>query len=275
MREMIKDRMRLLSSPLERACPELYSGGCDGNAREQGCVSPLFNNEAHKHTPPPLSRGESRKPPLFKLAMALMMFVCFSPAAQAQHPGYTQLSDLTKFKQQFAEVSQKTNSIKSDFTQEKSLSMLSDKITSKGKFWYRKPDMLRMEYTHPFNYLMILNKDNVYIKDGQKENKVSTRSNKVFKQINKIVVDCIQGTALNSGDFKSAVYESKGNYLVALSPINKQLSEFFKTIEITIDKKDYSVSTIQMLESSGDSTTLHFTNKEINATIPDALFAIK
>src|SRR4051812_25981315 len=85
------------------------------------------------------------------MCMVVALF-CFTLTAQAQHPGYTQLIDLTKFKQQFAEVSQKTNSIKSDFTQEKSLSMLSDKITSKGKFWYRKPDMLRMEYTQPFNY---------------------------------------------------------------------------------------------------------------------------
>ncbi|WPU98770.1 outer membrane lipoprotein carrier protein LolA [Mucilaginibacter sp. cycad4] len=207
--------------------------------------------------------------------MILVAFICLTFNAYAQHAGYTQLTDLTKFKQQFAEVAEKTNSIKSDFTQEKSLSMLSEKISSKGKFWYRKPNMLRMEYTQPFSYLMIMNKDNVYIKDGQKENKVSTRSNKVFKQINKIVVDCIQGTALNSADFKSAVYENKGTYLVSLSPVNKQLSEFFKTIEITVDKKDYSVNTIQMLESSGDSTTLRFTNKEINANIPDALFVIK
>lgn len=210
-----------------------------------------------------------------KLILLFCIFLGFTITAQAQRAGYTQLNDLTKFKQQFAEVAQKTESIKSDFTQEKSLSMLSEKITSKGKFWYRKPNMLRMEYIQPFSYLMILNKDNVYIKDGQKENKVSTRSNKVFKQINKIVVDCIQGTALNSGDFKSAVYENKGTYLVSLSPINKQLSEFFKTIEITVDKKDYSVNTIEMLEASGDSTTLHFINKEINANIPDALFAIK
>ncbi|QTE44121.1 MULTISPECIES: LolA family protein [Mucilaginibacter] len=209
------------------------------------------------------------------MAIFFLAFFCFTAIAQAQHSGYTQLSDLTKFKQQFADVAAKTNSIKSDFTQEKSLSMLSEKITSKGKFWYRKPNMLRMEYTQPFSYLMILNKDNVYIKDGQKENKVSTRSNKVFKQINKIVVDCIQGTALSSGDFKSAIYENKGTYLVLLSPVNKQLSDFFKTIEITVDKKDYSVNTIEMLEGSGDSTTLHFTNKEINANIPDALFAIK
>jgi outer membrane lipoprotein-sorting protein len=267
MRKIIKDRILVFSSPLDR--------GCDGHEREQGCVSALFVNEAQKHTPPPLSRGESHRPLLFKLAIILAAFICLTFNAHAQHAGYTQLTDLTIFKQQFAEVAEKTNSIKSDFTQEKSLSMLSEKITSKGKFWYRKTNMLRMEYTQPFNYLMILNKDNVYIKDGQKENKVSTRSNKVFKQINKIVVDCIQGTALNSGDFKSAVYENKGTYLVSLSPVNKQLSAFFKTIEITVDKKDYSVNTIEMLESSGDSTTLHFTNKEINANIPDALFAIK
>lgn len=263
MREMIKNEISAFSSPLER--------GCGGNEREQGCVSALFINKAHK----PLSRGESRWPLLFKWVIMLMVVAGSAITAQAQHAGYTQLSDLSKFKQQFAEVAAKTNSIKSDFTQEKSLSMLSEKITSKGKFWYRKTNMLRMEYTQPFSYLMILNKDNVYIKDGQKENKVSTRSNKVFKQINKIVVDCIQGTALNSGDFKSAVYENKGTYLVSLSPVNKQLSEFFKTIEITVDKKDYSVNTIEMLEGSGDSTTLHFTNKEINANIPDALFAIR
>jgi outer membrane lipoprotein-sorting protein len=194
---------------------------------------------------------------------------------KAQHTGYTQLTDLTKFKQQFTEVAQKTQTIKSDFTQEKNLSMLSEKITSKGKFWFKKNNMLRMEYSKPFEYLMILNKDNVYIKDGQKENKVSTRSNKVFKQINKIVLDCIQGTALGSADFKSAVYESKGSYLISLSPVDKQMSGFFKTINITVDKKDYSVDTIEMLEESGDSTTLRFTNKEINAQIADTLFAIK
>ena len=47
MRKIIKDRILVFSSPLER--------GCDGNECEQGCVSPLFVNETQKHTPPPLS----------------------------------------------------------------------------------------------------------------------------------------------------------------------------------------------------------------------------
>ena len=122
---------------------------------------------------------------------------------------------------------------------------------------------------------MILNKDNVYVKDGKNETKVSTRSNKIFQQINKITVDCVQGTVLSNPDFKTRILENKNNYLVELSPVSKGLKEFFKTIKVYIDRKDYAVNTIEMDENSGDDTTLHFTNRELNIAIPDALFVIK
>jgi outer membrane lipoprotein-sorting protein len=194
---------------------------------------------------------------------------------KAQPPGYTPLPDLVKFKQQFTAIAKQTESIKSDFSQEKNVSMLSEKILSEGKFWFKKDNLLRMEYTKPFAYLIILNKDNMYIKDGKNENKVSVRSNKTFQQINKIIVDCVQGTVFNSPDFATSVYENKGNYLVELSPTAKGLREFFKSIDVIIDKKDYSVSSIDMNESSGDNTIIHFTNRALNTPIPDALFAIK
>lgn len=188
---------------------------------------------------------------------------------------YTPVSDVTRFKDQFAVTAKKIETIKSDFTQEKNLSMLSEKIVSKGKFWFKKDNLLRMEYTKPFDYLMILNKDNVYVKDGKNETKVSTRSNKIFQQINKITVDCVQGTVLSNPDFKTRILENKNNYLVELSPVSKGLKEFFKTIKVYIDRKDYAVNTIEMDENSGDDTTLHFTNRELNIAIPDALFTIK
>lgn len=195
--------------------------------------------------------------------------------ARAQHAGYTQLTDLSKFKEQFTATAQKTNSIKSDFVQEKNLSMLAEKITSKGKFWFKKDNMVRMEYTQPSKYLMIINKDNILVKDEQKENKINTRSNKLFQQINKIIVDCVQGSILSNPDFKVKVFENKSNYLVELSPLSKGIKDFFKSINISVDKKDNSVSNIDMQEPSGDNTTIHFINKEINASLPDALFAAK
>ena len=193
---------------------------------------------------------------------------------KAQYAGYTPLADLAKFKELFSVEAQKVTSIKSDFVQEKNLSMLSEKITSKGKFWFKKDNRVRMEYNQPFQYLMIINKDKVYVKDGQKENTISTKSNKLFQQINKITVDCVQGTVLTNPDFSTRVFENKGAYLVELSPISKNLKEFFKTIVVLVEKKDYSVTRIEMNENSGDNTIIHFVNKEMNTSLPDALFAI-
>lgn len=194
---------------------------------------------------------------------------------KAQYPGYTAVADLVKFKTAFAAVALKTTSIKSDFTQDKNLSMLSEKITSKGNFWFKKDSRVRMEYTQPFKYLMILNKDKVYVKDGAKESKVSTKSNKMFQQINKIMIDCMQGTMLDNTDFKTRVFENKTAALVELTPVSKGMKEMFKSINVVVDKKDFSVTSIQMLELSGDNTIMRFTNKELNAAIADNLFDIK
>jgi outer membrane lipoprotein-sorting protein len=85
----------------------------------------------------------------------------------------------------------------------------------------------------------------------------------------------MQGTMLDNTDFKTRVFENKTNALVELTPVSKGMKEMFKSINVTVDKKDFSVTSIQMLELSGDNTIMRFTNKELNASIPDTLFDIK
>lgn len=206
---------------------------------------------------------------------SLLLALVLGFAVKAQYPGYTAVSDLAKFRASFAAAAQNTSSIKADFVQDKNLAMLSEKITSKGNFWFKKDSRVRMEYNQPFKYLMILNKDKAYVKDGAKESKVSTKSNKVFQQINKIMIDCMQGTTLDNSDFKTRVFENKTSALVELTPVTRGMKEMFKSINVIVDKKDFSVSSIQMLELSGDNTIMRFTNKELNAAIPDNLFDIR
>jgi outer membrane lipoprotein-sorting protein len=194
---------------------------------------------------------------------------------QAQYAGYKPVADMAAFKEQFAAATRYTQTIKADFVQEKNLSMLSEKITSKGKFWFKKDNLVRMEYNQPFQYLVIINKNNVFVKDGQKENKISAKSNKFFQQINRMMVDCMQGTALSNPDFKVAVFESAPAYMIVLSPVAKGMKDYFKNINIILSKKDYSVNRLEMYEQSGDNTLISFINKELNASIADALFAIK
>jgi len=199
----------------------------------------------------------------------------YAVTLQAQYPGYKPVADINIFKTQFAAAAQKMQTIKADFVQEKNLSLLSEKITSKGKFLFKKDNLVRMEYTTPFQYLVIINNNNVFVKDGQKENRISTKSNKLFQQINRMMVDCVQGTALANTDFTVAVFESAQAYLIELSPVAKGMKDYFKNIHVILSKKDYTVNKLEMYEQSGDNTLISFLNKEMNVSIADALFTIK
>ena len=201
--------------------------------------------------------------------------IFFMHLLQAQYAGFAPIKDVTTFEKDFAAATQKVQTIQSRFVQEKELSMLSEKITSKGKFWFKKDNKVRMEYTEPFKYLMVINNDKVYVKDAQKENRISAKSNKMFQQLNRIMIDCMQGTTLDNPDFKNRIFENRNAWLVELVPVAKGLKGLFKHINVLVDKKDYMVTSIEMMELSGDNTTIRFMNKELNTNIQDALFIIK
>jgi outer membrane lipoprotein-sorting protein len=202
------------------------------------------------------------------------IFCALTLGTDAQHPGFKPLGDMTAFNAAFSAASKQTQSIKADFVQEKELSMLSEKISSKGKFWFKRNNRVRMEYTQPFQYLVVINNNNVFVKDGQKENRVSTKSNKVFQQINRLMVDCVRGTALSNPDFAVRVFDNANAYLIELSPVAKAMKDYFKNINIVVSKKDYAVNKLEMYEQSGDNTIISFTNRELNAAVSDALFAV-
>lgn len=209
-----------------------------------------------------------------RLIMLLSCIVCVT-CTQAQVAGFKAVADVTSFKQQFAKASQATQTIQSDFVQEKNLSMLSDKIVSKGKFWFKKENKVRMEYSTPSYYLLVMNGKDIKTKDGQKESRVSAKGNKMFEQINRITVDCVQGNVLGNADFKTNILENAQSYLLEMTPVNKTLAQYFKTIHLLVDKKDYSVSVIRMFEAGGDDTSISFVHKQLNVNIADAVFAVK
>src|SRR5687767_3937625 len=86
------------------------------------------------------------------LIITLFSFVS-SLAAYAQYPGYNSISDLSSFKKKFATESAKVLSITSDFKQDKTLTALTETITSSGKFRFKRNNKVRIEYVKPFAYL--------------------------------------------------------------------------------------------------------------------------
>jgi outer membrane lipoprotein-sorting protein len=52
------------------------------------------------------------------------------------------------------------------------------------------------------------------------------------------------------------------------------MKDYLAKIEIMINKKDYTVDGLKMIELSGDYTLISFQNKELNAEIPADIFRI-
>lgn len=185
------------------------------------------------------------------------------------------VKDTTALKQKIESMSKATMSIESDFIQEKNLSMLSEKIISKGHFVFKKENLLRWEYSSPSKYLIVINKDKVVIKDEKKTTKYDMNSNKVFKEINDIMLSCVQGTIFKSNKFKTSYYENEKFYKLELIPQVKNMKETFKKINLYFDKTVTSVAKMEMIESNEDLTSIDFTNKKLNAPIAESIFIVK
>ncbi|HEV8506573.1 MAG TPA: outer membrane lipoprotein carrier protein LolA, partial [Chitinophagaceae bacterium] len=196
--------------------------------------------------------------------LMLLLALVSVEEAVAQHSGFTELTNLVEFKKKFAEEGKKILSIRSSFRQEKTLSMLEEKIISEGKFNYKREKKVRLEYQKPFRYLLIINGDQLLIRDDQKESRISASSSKLFQQINRIIVDCVNGAILDNKDFSPRVFQNEKMYLLEMSPTSKAIKDFFQKISVLVDKKDWTVVNITLLEPGSDNTIILFTDKVIN-----------
>lgn len=190
----------------------------------------------------------------------------------AQYPGYKAITNLNAVRSEFITAAAKVQSLESDFVQEKTLFALTEKITSHGKFWFKRDSKIRMDYVAPFDYKMIINGSRMYVRDGQKESQVNIRSNKLFQQVNQIMISCMQGTVLENKEFNTRIFENGPNLLMELTPVGGNLKQLFEAILLTIEKKDSSPVAIQLNESSGDTTLITLSNKKVNGVLRDEIF---
>ena len=195
--------------------------------------------------------------------------------AYAQPKGFTTVKNLGAFQQSLSKTSAAVQTIQSDFSQVKNLFLLSDKIKSKGKFYFKKEDKVRIEYTTPFTYLLVMNAGQILVKDEQKTNKVNTRNSKTMQSVNRVMVDCMRGTVLSNPDFKTTVYENGQSYLLSMVPATEGMKKMFRQIDVYMNKSNYDVHRLSMVEQGGDYTDMDFTNPKHNLPLNDALFKVK
>ena len=87
-------------------------------------------------------------------------------------------------------INRKSASIKTiscSFTQEKKMSMLNDKLVSRGVMYYSNAGKLRWEYTSPYSYILVINNNTVTMKSGSRKSTVDMSTSKLFQAIARIM----------------------------------------------------------------------------------------
>jgi outer membrane lipoprotein-sorting protein len=205
----------------------------------------------------------------------ISLFTCFVFSLSAQIPAIP-MKDVAGFKEKLVTMSDKVNTIESDFIQEKNLSMLSNKIISKGQFWYKKDNNIRWEYIQPYHYLIIISNNKIFIKEDKNQKQYDIQSNKMFQEMNKFISGCIQGDILkNEKEYSVGYFEDDNNYFVSLVPKAEALRKMLNEVQIWFNRNDLTVFRIKMIESGGDYTRISFTNKKLNTDIPIEKFSFK
>lgn len=211
-----------------------------------------------------------------RTGIPLLFILLWIPSFVTAQAGFRSMADPAGFRKKFEESTRKIHSISSVFVQEKNMSALSEKITSRGTFTFQKEKSLRWEYTQPYPYLIILHNDKILVRDDSKVSKFDVQSNKVFREINTIILGCVQGTLLQDARRFSSVYlENSDLFMVKLTPLTSPMKESLSEIRIFFDKNDLTVTRLEMQERSGDYTNIVFSQKKFNIPYPDDTFKIK
>lgn len=202
-------------------------------------------------------------------SLSLYSLCCF-----AQNDSFVPMKAVDSFKENLQKTTKSTETISSDFIQSKYLSFLSEEIESTGSFSFKKENLLRWEYTEPFEYLIILNDSKLQIKDEEDVSNFDLESNQTFQKINDLIINSVQGNILDDELYEMDFKENKEHFFVELQPKEAQMSEYMNAIHLYFNRENYSIVKIKMLEGSGDYTIIKFSNQKLNTSISDELFSI-
>lgn len=169
--------------------------------------------------------------------------------------------DIERIREDIVSMSDSLLSIDCDFTQIKESSLLSDKAVSTGHLTYRKPDYLEWSYKTPFVLTLTVNGSVTSLnRDGHME-ELGGRQARMTSELTRLIVSNINGRILTDNKmFSSSLSVAGGQIAITLYPRNKEMKKMWKTLVLYYDMDCRHARKFEMLEQSGDLTTITFNN---------------
>ncbi len=205
-----------------------------------------------------------------KISFCLIVFLG-SLASILTAQNLVPLQNPDEFLAKLKESSKNTQTLQADFTEEKFLSYLKEPQKSTGVFYYKKENMLRWEKIKPTPYILIIQGNQVKLKENGKEVDVSS-FNQMMGKIKELMISLINGDFHKSKAFVPRYFSDSKFYVVNLIPKSSRLAKVFDHIQLTFYKDNLLLKELTFFEKSGDKSVMRFYNDKVNESLSNTLF---
>jgi outer membrane lipoprotein-sorting protein len=162
--------------------------------------------------------------------------------------------------------------LKADFTQKRHLRILEAPLISKGRLYYRAPDLLRWEYSSPVRSVMLKRGEGItvyqFLEGAWKAD--SSQAVEVRRMIFAEINRWLKGRFNEASGFTPS-YDSGPPVRITMSP-REEFKRFLDRIELIFSERPGIIRSVEMIESQEARTRIEFTNLEIDAHIPAGIF---
>lgn len=203
--------------------------------------------------------------------IALVAIVLFGGTIRADAQTLKPVTDPARVFELLKNSSDKTTSILSDFTEEKTASYLKSPQKSAGKFYFKKSNKMRWEQNSPFQYTILINDDQLRVQENGKEKNVGA-AKRMAGKMREMLLSLVSGDFQNSKAFLRECMQTDEHYVIILKPTDKRLRNRYASIRLSFLKKTLALRELHFEEPSGDRSTMKFFNEKINGNLSDELF---
>ncbi len=184
-------------------------------------------------------------------------------------------NDLDSILKEMDKRQKEIKDLRANFSQEKVLELLEEKLISQGRMKYKKPDRMSWEYFEPDPLLMIIKGQRMWL--YYPDMKVAEKYDLVRAgETLGLFVGFEKSMEYLKKNYQIRLLEKEKNFCsLELIPRREEELRYLSKIILWINAKEYWPIKTKIFEPNGDTTLIEFKDIEINTEIPDSEFEFK